>query len=346
MWIPIRAAGRAVLTVVLMAGVLAGCTSQPDQAPARQSAAAEMQNDYVEVVNTVLPSVVEIHSAAGTGSGTVFDSAGHILTNAHVVGRETRFTVRFSTGAEQVPATLVASYPPDDVAVIKVAGGASLRPARYGRSAELAVGDVVLAMGSPLGLTSSVTDGIVSAVGRTVPEPASDNSPGTVLRQTVQTSAPINPGNSGGALVNLNSEVVGIPTLAAIEPEFGGPAPGIGFALPSDVAVDLARQIVATGRVVDSHRASLGLTVQTVTEPDGTPAGAGIVAVDPGGPGARAGLQPGDVITAIEGTPVPDAVTLQMVLAQHKPGDKVAVTVLQDGAAGTVQVVLGELLPR
>ncbi|WP_338051208.1 S1C family serine protease [Pseudonocardia acidicola] len=344
MRIGVRTIAHAVLGATVVAGAVAGCsTSPPDQTPATQSAAAQVQKNFVDVVNTVLPSVVEIQSAAGSGSGTVFDGAGHILTNAHVVGRETRFNVRLSTGTVQLPARLIASYPPDDVAVIQIQGGPNLRPARYGRSSGLAVGDIVMAMGSPLGLTSSVTEGIVSATGRTVPEPPSDNSAGTVLRQVMQTSAPINPGNSGGALVDLAGEVVGIPTLAAVDPELGGTAPGIGFALPSDIAVDLANQIVAEGRVVNSHRASLGASVQTVTDPDGKPVGAGIVAVQPGGPAAQAGLRPGDVITAIDNQTITDAITLQTVIAQHNPGDKVNVTVQRDGAAMTVPVVLGEL---
>ncbi|MHA6793433.1 S1C family serine protease [Pseudonocardia bannensis] len=335
--------GHAVLAMALVTGLATACTSSPpDQISADQSVGGSLERQYTDVVNKVLPSIVEIQSPAGTGSGVVFDSDGHIVTNAHVVGRESRFSVRLSTGTQQLPATLVSSYPPDDLAVIKIEGGSNLRPARFGRSADLQVGDIVMAMGAPLGLEASVTDGIVSAVGRTVPEPPSEDSPGTVLRQAIQTSAPINPGNSGGALVSLDSQVIGIPTLAATLPQLGGTAPGIGFALPSDLVTDLATQIVANGRVVNSHRASLGASVQTVTDPDGKPIGVGIVAVQAGGPAATAGLQPGDVITAIDGNAVTDVITLQAVLAQHEPGDTVQVTVLRTGGAVTVPVVLGE----
>ncbi|WP_214370006.1 S1C family serine protease [Pseudonocardia sp. H11422] len=335
--------GHAVLAMTLVAGLASACTSSPaGQIPADQTVGGSLERQYADVVNKVLPSVAEIQSPTGTGSGVVFDSDGHIVTNAHVVGRETRFNVRLSTGTEQLPATLVSSYPPDDLAVIKIEGGPNLRPARFGRSADLRPGDIVMAMGSPLGLEASVTEGIVSAVGRTVPEPPSENSPGTVLRQAIQTSAPINPGNSGGALVDLNGQVVGIPTLAATLPQLGGTAPGIGFALPSDLVTDLATQIVANGRVVNSRRASLGASVQTVTDPEGKPVGVGIVAVQPGGPAATAGLRPGDVITAIGGNPVTDVITLQAVLAEHVPGDTVQVTVLRNGATVTVPVVLGQ----
>ena len=126
----------------------------------------------------------------------------------------------------------------------------------FGNSADLVAGDIVLAIGNPLGLDSSVTEGIVSAVGRTVSEPASDGSAGATLPDTIQTSAAINPGNSGGALATLDGEVVGIPTLAAVG-QTGGAAPGIGFAIPSSIAIDIARQLADTGHVTNPHRAAV-----------------------------------------------------------------------------------------
>jgi S1-C subfamily serine protease len=147
-------------------------------------------------------------------------------------------------------ATLVGVYRPDDLAVIRVSDASGLRPAVFGNSAHLVAGDIVLAIGNPLGLNSSVTEGIVSAVGRTVSEPASDGSAGTTLPGTIQTSAAINPGNSGGALATLDGEVVGIPTLAAVR-QAGAAAPGIGFAIPANIAVDIARQLVSAGRVTN-----------------------------------------------------------------------------------------------
>ena len=160
----------------------------------------------------------------------------------------------------------------------------------------------------------------------------------------IQTSAAINPGNSGGALADLADQVVGIPTLAATDQQLGGAAPGIGFAIPSNIVTDIAAQIIKTGHVANSHRAALGVSVQTVTGPDGQPAGAGIAAVTPGGPAAKAGLQAGDVITAVNGTATPDTETLAAVLAGLQPGQQVSVSVTRpDGRTATASLTLGQL---
>jgi S1-C subfamily serine protease len=303
-----------------------------------------LQQDYVSVIRRVLPSVVEIRTSSGLGSGVVYDTAGHIVTNAHVVGTATLFQVFVAGSAKPLPGRLVGSYPPDDLAVIKVTGATHLAPARFADSSKSQVGDIVLAMGNPLGLASSVTDGIISATGRTVAEPAEAGTPSATLPDVIQTSAAINPGNSGGALVNLADQVVGIPTLAATDQQLGGAAPGIGFAIPSNIVTDIAGQIIKTGHVTSSHRAALGLRVQTVTGPDGQPAGAGIAAVTPGGPAAKAGLQPGDVITAVNGTATPDTETLAAVLAGLQPGQQVTVSVTKaDGSTATVHTTLGQL---
>jgi S1-C subfamily serine protease len=343
---PTRRAAAALCTAaVLGAGACTASEVRPATPVATpQGVGEQLQADYVRVATQALPSIVEISTGSGLGSGVVYDAAGHVLTNAHVVGDATTFQVRPSSGTATYPATLVSSWPPDDIAVIKVDGAPELRPAAFGRSADLEVGDIVLAMGNPFGLDSSVTEGVVSALGRTVPEPAGPTSPGTVLRDAIQTSAPINPGNSGGALVNLDAEVVGIPTLAATNPEAGGTAPGIGFAVPSDLATDLARQIVANGRVVESRRAALGLSAVTVTDNNGQPVGVGVARVQPGQAAAAAGVRDGDVITAVDGTEVKEAQQLLALLAAHRPGDVVQLTFRRvPGAASTVPVTLGEL---
>ena len=230
-----------------------------------------LQQDYTSTIRRVLPSVVEITTASGLGSGVVYDTAGHIVTNAHVVGSATSFQVVLAGSAKPLPAKLTGSYPPDDLAVIQVTGARHLVPAHFADSSKLQVGDIVLAMGNPLGLASSVTDGIVSAVGRTVPEPPEGGKPGATLPDVIQTSAAINPGNSGGALVNLADQVVGIPTLAATDQQLGGAAPGIGFAIPSNIVTNIAGQIIRTGHVTNSHRAALGVEVQTVMGPAASP---------------------------------------------------------------------------
>jgi putative serine protease PepD len=309
-----------------------------------QASAATLQSAFVRVVRSVLPSVVEIKTSSGLGSGVIFDKSGHIVTNAHVVGTAKTFTVVLSGSVTPLHAKLVDSYPPDDLAVIKLTGSHHLVPAKFGDSSKLQVGDMVLAMGNPLGLASSVTDGIISATGRTVSEPQGGGSPGATLPDAIQTSAPINPGNSGGALVNLNGQVVGIPTLAASDPQLGGAAAGIGFAIPSNIVTDIAGQIVKHGRVTNSHRAALGVRVQTVIGANGQPAGAGIASVVPGGGAAKAGLRAGDVITAVGRTATPDTEALAAVLAGLRPGQRVPVTVVKSGGGKeTVQVTLGQL---
>ena len=212
--------------------------------PASPAIAGALQKDFVGVVGNVMPSVVVIETTSGLGSGIVFDAKGDIVTNDHVVAGSSRFTVTLANG-QKLAGTLVGTYPAGDLAVIHVTG-TNLKPATFGDSSKLVAGDIVLAVGSPLGLQGSVTEGIVSAIGRKVPE-----SKTVTLPDVIQTSAEINPGNSGGALVDLAGEVVGIPTLTALDPELGNTAAaGIGFAIPSNVVTDVAGQLVAHGRVV------------------------------------------------------------------------------------------------
>jgi len=201
--------------------------------------AASLQQELVGVVRAVSPSVVQIRTSQDLGSGVVFDARGDVVTNAHVVGNATRLVVTLASG-DSHPATAIARDPANDLAVIRIAG-ARPRPATFADSSQVEVGDIVLALGNPLGLRSSVTEGIVSAVRRSVPE-----GNGATLSSAIQTSAAINPGNSGGALVDLSGRVIGIPTLAALDPQMGASeAPGIGFAIDSNtvrrVAGALAR---------------------------------------------------------------------------------------------------------
>ncbi|PZS37244.1 MAG: signal protein PDZ [Pseudonocardiales bacterium] len=349
---------RAVLATALTAAVvaLAGCaagstpTAQTaSSSPSIPANAPALEQAYVSVVAKVLPSVVQITSDRALGSGIVFDTKGDIVTNAHVVGQATKFQVRLADNPKAIPATLVGAYPPDDLAVIKLdAPPSTLHPARFGDSSKLQAGDIVLAMGNPLGLTGSVTDGIISFTGRTVTEPAQGSSQPATLPDIIQTSAAINPGNSGGALVDLAGDVIGVPTLAALEPQSGGlgsAAPGLGFAIPSNLVADIAGQLIAhNGHVVNSHRAELGVRVVTVVNSTGQPAGMGVVSVVPGGPAAAAGIQSGEVITALNSTPVHQASDLAQALAALDPGQKVGVTLTTaQGGTRTVTVTLGQL---
>jgi putative serine protease PepD len=295
-------------------------------------ALADLQRSFVGVIDRVNPAVVQISTPQGLGSGVVFDHNGDIVTNAHVLAGGGSLQVTDSSG-HAYGATVVAMFKPDDVAVVH-AQHASLTSASFGDSRRLRVGDIVLAIGNPLGLRSSVTEGIVSALGRTVDEPN-----GVVLPDAIQTSAPINPGNSGGALVDLNGDVVGIPTLAATDPELGGSAaPGIGFAVPSSVVADIASQIVNNGRVTNSHRAFLGVDLAS-----GLATGVVVVSVQQAGPAARAGIVPGDVIVSINGQPVTSPSAVAEVLATLSPGETVTVGITTpNGEHATVNVRLGQ----
>jgi S1-C subfamily serine protease len=301
---------------------------------------------YAGVVRQVLPSVVLIRTPDGLGSGVVLDAKGNIVTNAHVAGNAREFQVQVAGNTTPRSAQLVGTYGPDDLAVIRADNPAGLRPATFGDSDQAQAGDVVLAIGNPLGLSGSVTQGIVSATDRAVTEPATDSAaPGSAatLPGAIQTSAPINPGNSGGALVSTSGQVIGIPTLAAGSPQGGGQAQGIGFAIPSNLARDIATQIIETGHVTNSHRAAIGAEVTTALRPDGAAGGVAVVTVTDAGPADRAGLRAGDVITKAGPGETTDTTALSQALAAASPGDKITVTVSRDGADRTVPITLGEL---
>ena len=295
-----------------------------------------LQRDFVRVVNSIRPSVVEISTTTGLGSGVVFDKTGDIVTNAHVVGDATTFTVSFSNG-KRLTGRLIGTFVPDDLAVIRVSPATGLKPATFGNSTALEVGDIVLAVGNPLGLSSSVTEGIVSFNGRTVSE-----GNGVVLAELVQTSAAINPGNSGGALVNLSGQVIGIPTLAATNGSSA--AAGLGFAIPSSTVKLIAPQLIAKGKVSTAGRAALGITGATAVTYSGTEIGVAVTAVQSNGPASKAGIVVGDLITAVNGVKTPTLIDYETVLAALKPTASTTVSFTSmDGGRHSVRVVLADL---
>jgi S1-C subfamily serine protease len=341
------------VVLVAVAAALSGCggdkqDQQPQQAglggtstpAARSLATAEvsaLEATQIGVVDRVSPTVVQIKSGSGLGSGVVYDDNGNIVTNNHVVEGSRKFEVTLADNRTH-PATLVGTFPPEDLAVIRLED-TKPPPATLGDSSKLQVGQFALAIGNPLGLRSSVTQGIISSLGRTVSEGG-----GAVVSSAIQTSAPINPGNSGGALVDLQGQVVGIPTLAALDPQLGGTqAAGIGFAIPSNTVRRIADQIVKDGKVTNSGRAYLGVRVASGVGGSGVL----VTGVARNGPADDASIRAGDVITAVDHHATPSTDALAAILAQLKPGQRVPVEVISQngGQKRTVQVTLGTLPP-
>jgi putative serine protease PepD len=229
----------AIYAVVATALVVGGCGGSKHSTT---GAAADpfdgLQQKFTQVVKQVSPAVVQIESSRGLGSGVVYDFQGDVVTNAHVVQGSKQFQVTLP-GGDRHPATLVGADTSHDLAIVHISG-ATPPPAKFAASPEPEAGDLVLAIGNPLGLRSSVTQGIVSSIRPAVPE-----GNGVTLSPAIQTSAAINPGNSGGALADLDGRVIGIPTLAALDPEMGdAQAPGIGFAIPSSTVQQVAGRLL------------------------------------------------------------------------------------------------------
>jgi S1-C subfamily serine protease len=330
-WVAIAALLGALVAAILVLSTADSGTPPAVGAQAALAAAPPGSDIYERAVAVALPSVVQIETDKGLGSGIVLDAAGDVVTNAHVVAGASRFVVTDARGATHA-ATLRGAFPPDDVAVVHT--DTSLPPATFADSARLRVGQLVLAIGNPLGLRSSATQGIVSATSRTVSEGG-----GVALSSVIQTSAAINPGNSGGALIDLRGRVVGMPTLAARDPELGdSAAPGIGFAISSNSVRQVVRQLVTSGHVTRSGRASLGVDLRS--DPQG---GALVAAVTHGGPCDRAGIRPGDVIAAIASRPTQTVDDVAATLAALRPGQRVALQLIAvPGGRRTARVTLGD----
>ena len=306
--------------------------------------------DVSQVAKEVLPSVVTISASgatgSGTGSGEVIKSDGYILTNNHVISPAASggsLQVLFSDG-KTATATLVGRDVLTDVAVIKV-DETGLPAISIGKSSTLIVGQPVVALGAPLGLSSTVTSGIVSALGRTIEVPG-ENNKNALLLNAIQTDAAINPGNSGGALVNCNGQFVGIPSAGASVPSSSGESSGgnigLGFAIPSDTAISLADEIISTGRV--SH-AYLGLSATPVSAQtaasNGVSPGLYVTVVGPTGPAQAAGLRVGDIITTIDGQAATSVDQLVALTLSKNPGDKVELGYERNGSSATATLTLG-----
>jgi S1-C subfamily serine protease len=301
------------------------------------------------VIAKVRPAVVEVNvttqQGGAIGSGVIIDGRGYIVTNNHVVSGAQSMTVTLYDGTN-LKAQLVGTDPADDLAVIKITPPSKgLTVAHIGDSSKLTVGQDVMVIGNPLGITQTVTHGIISALGRSV----SEGQGGATIPNAIQTDAAINPGNSGGALVDMQGNLIGIPTLTAIDPEFNTPASGVGFAIPSNRVATIVPQIISTGSVTHTGRAALGVRVADVDanlaaqDNLSVDHGAYVAQVVPNGAAASAGIQAGDVIVQIDNTPVNDTQSLGEALASHNPGDTVAVHIYRGSQQMTINVKLGEL---
>jgi putative serine protease PepD len=297
------------------------------------------------VLKSVVSIEVDDRTGSGTGSGVVLTRDGFVLTNNHVVagaGTSGTITVSFNDGTIDLPARVVGRDPETDLAVIRVVGARDLTPAVLGSSSALAVGDPVVAIGSPLGLAGTVTSGIISALDRTVQVPReSPDVPATPLFDAIQTDAAINPGNSGGPLVDMAGRVIGINSaIASLQSDAAtsqSGSIGVGFAIPVDEARSIAVQLIRTGKA--THPA-IGVSASSVGSDGVGPRGARILSLEPDGAAARAGLRVGDVVTKVGGRAVTGVDGLVVALRGYQVGDSVTLTYVRDGVTRTVRVVL------
>jgi putative serine protease PepD len=297
-----------------------------------------------------LPSVVTITAGNGsndtTGSGEIIRSDGNILTNNHVVAPAApggRVIVVFSNGTSHA-ATITGLDPATDLAVIKV-DQSSLPVISFGSSSSVRIGQPVVALGAPLGLSNTVTTGIVSALGRTIQVPLADGNTATLLA-AIQTDAAINPGNSGGALTDCSGHLIGVPTANATVTTSTGQTStgnvGVNFAIPVDLAKLVSDEIIATGTVTHSYvGADVTQNPPTSAAEGGASEGLLVTSVAPGGPSASAGLQEGDVITKIDGQPATNANQLALLTLTKKPGETVALDYVRGGKSAHATVTLG-----
>jgi putative serine protease PepD len=342
----------AVLATALSAGLLGGVVGavgvswlDDDQVPRSASQeplpvdAAPLGSDNTSVVavaDTLLPSVVQIKVSGGegqgTGSGFVLDDKGHVVTNNHVVevAADSGEISIMLDGGEERRASIVGRSPSYDLAVLKVRGG-GLVPASIGSSGRLRVGEVVVAIGSPLGLTSTVTSGIISALSRPVRAGGVGESS---YISAIQTDAAINPGNSGGPLVDLAGRVIGVNSAIAQVGVSSGQAGniGVGFAIPIDQVRRTVRQLLDEG---EAEYPVIGASVQT-----GLEEGAEITLVSEDSPAEAAGLRESDVIVEVDGAPVADGVDLIVAIREHRPGDTIVVVYERGGEERSVEVTL------
>ena len=340
----------AILLAAIGGGVVGGIVVRewwkPVSAASTTLSGALAACKAASVADRALPSVVTVRAvgneAGGTGSGVVIRSGGYVLTNDHVIstaaGAGSLSIVR--SNGEASDATLVGRDPVTDLAVIKADDASGLPAITLGKSGSLTVGEPVVALGSPLGLTSTVTTGIVSALDRYVRVP-SGSGQAAHLVGAIQTDASINPGNSGGALVDCHGHLIGINTAGATVPNSGGGSIGLGFAIPIDFAGKIADELMTGGTV---NRPSFGMQLQTISpeiaRASGGSPGLFVEAVIPGGPAERAGLRVGDVIVEVDGEPARSVDALVVKTLTMKAGEVVHLKYERHGVSNTTELTL------
>ncbi len=305
------------------------------------------------VSDSVVSITVETSQGTGAGSGVVLDTKGDIVTNNHVVmAGGSGGTISVSIGDKTYDATVVGTDSSTDLAVIRLSQvPKDLKPITFGNSDKLAVGEPVMAIGNPLGLSGSVTTGIISALNRPVTTSADEqgnasgsDSSGVVVTSAIQTSAPINPGNSGGALVNADGQLIGInSSIASLSSDSSSSSQsgsiGIGFAIPANQVKNITDQLISSGR---ARHAYLGITTAdgTATVAGVTTSGASVRSVQSGSPAAKAGIQEGDVIVTMNSTNVTSGESLVGLVRSRKVGEQVTLTLVRNGSQQKVKVTL------
>jgi serine protease Do len=358
---------QAVCLIIFTLTLLSGCNLSLGEDPAEDRAenvartapppAANVPEDepVARVASQVSPSVVQVNVEAtqvtpfgsqtqeGLGSGVIYREDGYIITNNHVVEGADSVNVAFVDGSTE-QGEIVGTDPATDLAVVRVDRD-DLPAAAFDAGGEIAVGQLAVAIGSPSGFQSTVTAGVVSGLNREIPAEFTRGVQDRSLVDLIQTDAAISPGSSGGALVDRSGEVIGINVAYLPQTQAGAPVEGIGFAIPATTAVSVADQIIETGRATQPFIGiqPLDLTPEIAEQFD-IPVEAGVIVANvvPGSPAEEAGMQPRDVITAVDETAIESSADLFAALREYRPGDRVRLTVVRGGEEQSVEITLAE----